>query len=61
MENCTLNFLLNSAIETPMLATGIIILIIVGAALLFINGTSFGSLPSSADLKKMQRLTYFHH
>lgn len=42
-----------------MLVTGIIILIITGAAILFVNGTSFGSLPSLADLKKMQRLPYF--
>ncbi len=44
-----------------MLVTGIVILIIIGAALLFINGSSFGSLPSSADVKKMQRLPYFRN
>ena len=42
-----------------MLVTGIVILIIIGAAIFFINGRCFGSLPSIADLKKMQRLPYF--
>ncbi len=42
-----------------MLVTGIVILIITGAAILFINGTPFGSLPSLSDLKKLQRLSYF--
>jgi L-ascorbate metabolism protein UlaG (beta-lactamase superfamily) len=42
-----------------MLVTGTVILIIIGAALLFVNGKSFGSLPSIADLKKMQQLPYF--
>ena len=42
-----------------MLVTIIVILIIIGAAILFLNGAAFGSLPSLADLKKMQRLPYF--
>jgi L-ascorbate metabolism protein UlaG (beta-lactamase superfamily) len=42
-----------------MLVSGIIILIIIGAAILFINGPSFGSLPSTTDLKKIHRLPYF--
>lgn len=42
-----------------MLVSGIVILIIIGAAVLFVNGASFGSLPSTSDLKKIQRLTYF--
>ena len=42
-----------------MLITGIVILIILGAAVFFVNSVSFGSLPSSADLKKIQRLPYF--
>jgi len=42
-----------------MLITGIIILIIVGAVILFLNSAPFGSLPSIAEVKKMQRLPYF--
>ena len=44
-----------------MLVTGIVILIIIGAAILFINGTPFGSLPSLDDIKNLQRLPYFHN
>jgi L-ascorbate metabolism protein UlaG (beta-lactamase superfamily) len=42
-----------------MLVTGIVVLIIIGAAILFVNGAAFGSLPSLTDLKKIQRLSYF--
>jgi L-ascorbate metabolism protein UlaG (beta-lactamase superfamily) len=42
-----------------MLETAIVILIIIGAAILFINGAPFGSLPSSSDLKKIQQLPYY--
>lgn len=42
-----------------MLITGIVILIIVGAAMLFMNGPAFGSLPSEEDLKKIQRSRNF--
>jgi len=42
-----------------MLVTGIVIFVIIGATILFINGASFGSLPSLADLKIIQRLPYF--
>ncbi|HET7000902.1 MAG TPA: MBL fold metallo-hydrolase [Puia sp.] len=42
-----------------MLLIGIVILIIVGAAILFLNSASFGSLPSAADLKKIHSLSYF--
>ncbi|HLA60485.1 MAG TPA: MBL fold metallo-hydrolase [Puia sp.] len=42
-----------------MLVTGIVILIIIGAAILFVNGPAFGSLPSLADVKKIQQLPYF--
>lgn len=44
-----------------MLVTGILILIIVGGVILFINGAPFGALPSLADLKKIQQLPYFHN
>jgi len=42
-----------------MLLTGIVILVVIGAVILFINGPSFGSLPSTADLKIIQQLPYF--
>jgi L-ascorbate metabolism protein UlaG (beta-lactamase superfamily) len=42
-----------------MLLTGIVILVVLGAVILFVNGPSFGSLPSTADLNKIRRLSYF--
>jgi L-ascorbate metabolism protein UlaG (beta-lactamase superfamily) len=42
-----------------MLVTGILILIIVGGVILFINGAPFGSLPSLTDLNEIQQLPYF--
>ena len=42
-----------------MLVTGIIILVVIGAVILFVNRVSFGSLPSIADLKIIRRLPYF--
>jgi len=44
-----------------MLITGIVILIIVGAVVFFVNSAPFGSLPSFADLKKIQHLPYFRN
>jgi L-ascorbate metabolism protein UlaG (beta-lactamase superfamily) len=54
-ENCILNFLLTCTPDKEsMLITGIIILIIIAAVILFTNGAAFGSLPSGDSLKKIQ-------
>jgi L-ascorbate metabolism protein UlaG (beta-lactamase superfamily) len=42
-----------------MLIAGIVILLVLGAIILFVNGTAFGSLPSEEDLKRFRRLPYF--
>jgi L-ascorbate metabolism protein UlaG (beta-lactamase superfamily) len=42
-----------------MLITGIVILVIIGAAILFMNGAAFGSLPSEEDLKEIRRSRNF--
>jgi L-ascorbate metabolism protein UlaG (beta-lactamase superfamily) len=62
VENCTLNFLLNRALNTKfMLSTVIVLLIIIGAVLLFLNETPFGSLPSGEVLKRIQQSPHYRN
>ena len=44
-----------------MLLSGIVILIIIGAVLVFINGASFGSMPSGESLYKIRRSPHFRN